>query len=151
MLSLDPGVPLHAYALRRLASAEIAWLTTTDAAGAPQPIPVWFLWDGGDRVTIYSQASTHKLRNIARQPRVALNFDSEERGEVAVVFAGEARVAEDAGPASADPAYLEKYRDLIPMIGMTPESFSAEFRIVLEVRLLRVRGIYAPPGQPAGA
>jgi len=140
----DPASPHHAYALRRLASAEIAWLTTVDASGAPQPIPVWFLWDGADTVTIYSQAGTHKLANIARSPRVTFHFDSEERGEAIVVFAGEARVARDAPSALESPAYLAKYRDMIPMIGMTPESFAAEFCVTLEVRLSRLRGMYAP-------
>jgi PPOX class probable F420-dependent enzyme len=144
MLHLDPADAHHAYALRRLGSAEIAWLTTVDATGSPQPLPVWFLWDGADRVTIYSQAGTHKLTNIARSPRVTFHFDSEERGEAIVVFAAEARVVPDAPSALASPAYLAKYRELIPMIGMTPESFAAEFHVVLELRLLRMRGMYAP-------
>jgi hypothetical protein len=32
---------------RRLAEERIAWLSTTDSNGAPQPRPIWFLWDGG--------------------------------------------------------------------------------------------------------
>lgn len=29
----------------RLAKERIAWLTTIDSNSAPQPRPVWFLWD----------------------------------------------------------------------------------------------------------
>src|SRR5436190_12240754 len=37
---------------RRLREEKIAWLTTVAPSGTPQPVPVWFLWDGSDSMLI---------------------------------------------------------------------------------------------------
>src|SRR5207248_8835730 len=66
-LTLDTTTPFGARAARRLADDVIGWLVTVNRAGAPQPSPVWFLWDD-DGLLIYSQPGTPKLRNIARNP-----------------------------------------------------------------------------------
>ena len=49
------------------------WLTTVTASGAPLRRPVGFVWDGGENVSVYSQPGAW-IRNIARNPRVTLNF-----------------------------------------------------------------------------
>lgn len=59
---------------RRLREERIAWLTTVRRDGTPQPLPVWFLWDG-DTILIYSQPNQQKLRNIRHNPKVSLNLD----------------------------------------------------------------------------
>ena len=46
---LDPSTDFGARATRRLNEEIIGWLTTVSPSGQPQPVPVWFLWDG-DRV-----------------------------------------------------------------------------------------------------
>jgi len=65
---------------RRLHEEKIAWLTTVDGAGCPQPVPVWFLWDGDDSVLLYSRPETPKLRAITANPRVSLNLDGNGQG-----------------------------------------------------------------------
>src|SRR4051794_10891046 len=92
---------------RRLADETVIWLTTVGADGTPQPSPVWFIWDGSE-ILIYSQPDKPKLRNIAANPRVALNFNSTDSGGNVVVITGNARVDPDAPRADAVPAYLEK-------------------------------------------
>ncbi|MGI9252887.1 MAG: pyridoxamine 5'-phosphate oxidase family protein, partial [Thermomicrobiales bacterium] len=46
MLNLQPGTAFAARVVRHLEHDQVAWLVTVDADGAPQPSPVWFLWDG---------------------------------------------------------------------------------------------------------
>ncbi len=92
----------------RLRQEGIIWLVTVRADGAPQPSPVWFLWDG-DTFLIYSRPNTPKLRNIRRNPRVVLHLDSDRRGGDIAVISGEARIVPAGPPAHEVPAYVEKY------------------------------------------
>lgn len=125
----------------RLRDEKTAWLTTVRADGTPQPVPVWFLWDG-DTFLIFSQPKAQKLRNIAHNPRVSLNFKhTDDFGEdgIVIVF-GEAAVDENTPPSNQIPAYLEKYLEGIQDINMTPDSLAAEFSVAIRVKPTRVRG-----------
>jgi PPOX class probable F420-dependent enzyme len=42
---LDESTEWGARAARRLREEIIGWLTTVSPEGAPQPVPIWFLWD----------------------------------------------------------------------------------------------------------
>ena len=44
-MAIDPATKIGARALERLATDRIAWLTTVDADGQPQSMPIWFLWE----------------------------------------------------------------------------------------------------------
>ncbi len=125
--------------IRRLKEEEIIWLTTVRGDGMPQPTPVWFLWDG-ETFLIYSQPKAYKLRNLAHNPRVALNLNSDAEGGNVLIIFGQARVDPDAPKAKANPAYLEKYRRGIADIGMTPESMSSEYSVAIRVTPEHVRG-----------
>jgi PPOX class probable F420-dependent enzyme len=124
---------------RRLHGEKLAWLTTVDSAGTPQPIPVWFLWDGADGVLLYSRPGTPKLRAIERNPRVSLNLDGNGTGGDIVVALGSAAVSDDL-PAHEIPEYVEKYAQLISRNGWTPESFAADYSVPVRIRIARVRG-----------
>jgi len=126
---------------RRLRDEKTVWLTTVRADGTPQPVPVWYLWDG-ETFLIFSQPKTQKLRNIAHNPNVALNFKhTDDFGEegITIIF-GEAYVDASAPPSNQLNAYLEKYREGIKGINMTPDSLAAEFSVALRVKPTRVRG-----------
>lgn len=135
----DQSTEFGARVARRLHDEWIIWLTTVRADGMPQPVPVWFLWDG-QTFLIYSQPDTPKLRNIARNPKVALHFDGDGRGGNIVVFNGEARVDPQAPPADQVAAYVEKYREAIAQIAMTPESFARSYSVAIRVTPTRLRG-----------
>jgi PPOX class probable F420-dependent enzyme len=136
---LDTSSEFGRRAERRLHEEKIAWLTTVDSAGTPQPVPVWFLWDGDDSVLLYSRPDTPKLRAIAANPRVSLNLDGNGQGGDIVVAIGEASVSED--PAAHEvPEYVEKYAPLIERNGWTPESFAADYSVPVRIRVHRVRG-----------
>jgi PPOX class probable F420-dependent enzyme len=136
---VDTSTEFGARVERRLREEEVIWLTTVDGSGRPEPSPVWFLWQDGE-LLIYSQPNKPKLRNIERNPHVALSFNTTSDGGDVVVIAGEGRADPSAPPASAEAAYVEKYRDAIRRIGMTPESFAQSYSIAVRVRPTRLRG-----------
>ena len=133
-ITLDTSTEFGARVHDRLIYERIAWLTTVDANGMPQPVPIWFYWDG-DAVIIYSKSDQAKLRNIARSPLVSLHFDSDARGGDIVAFAANAVVDETVPLAIDHPAYLEKYHAGILSIGMTHESFSETYSVPLVLTL----------------
>ena len=111
---------------------------TVNGRGAPQPSPVWFLWDDGS-ILLYSQPETAKLRNIEGNPRVALHLNDEGRGDDVVILSGRAAVSDDR-PAHDLPAYVDKYGGLIERNGWTPESFAADYAVPVRIRPTGLRG-----------
>ena len=136
---LDESTEFGQRAARRLREERIAWLTTVSPRGMPQPVPVWFLWEGDASVLLYSQPDTPKLRNIAENPRVSLHLDGNGRGGDIVVCVGTARVTDDP---SADQVeeYLEKYAEPIERNRWTPASFAADYSVPLRIDVSRIRG-----------
>jgi PPOX class probable F420-dependent enzyme len=73
-----------------LRSRAVAFVSTLGKDGAPQVTPLWFLWDG-ERVRISLVEGRQKLRNLRRDPRIAVaiadparpTFYLELRGAVA--------------------------------------------------------------------
>jgi PPOX class probable F420-dependent enzyme len=136
---IDEGTEFGARVARRLREEMVVWLTTVTPAGAPLPRPVGFVWDGGEVVSIYSQPGV-RVRNIAANPKVTLNFDGDGRGSDIIVLSGTAQVDPDAPAADANPAHLEKYAAEIERIGMTPASYAARFSVPVRIRLTRLHG-----------
>src|SRR3970040_2306872 len=83
---LDPTTEFGKRAERRLNAEKIIWLTTVRKDGMPQPVPVWFWWDGGT-VLIFTQPGSQKLRNLEHNAKAALHLDSNGRGGGYVVLA----------------------------------------------------------------
>ncbi|HZY58051.1 MAG TPA: TIGR03667 family PPOX class F420-dependent oxidoreductase [Rubrobacteraceae bacterium] len=129
---LDTTTESGARADRRLQDEEIIWLTTVRRDGQPQSVPVWFLWDGGTFL-VYSQPGRQKLRNISRNPRVALNLNSNTRGGDVVRVEGMTEIVEDAPPATEVGEYVEKYRAAIARIGFDPNGFARAYSVALRV------------------
>ena len=136
---LDETTEFGEHATRRLHEAIIGWLTTVSPEGQPHPIPVWFLWDGDRSILLYSRPEKRKLQNIAANPKVSLNLDSDGVDADIVVCWGEVRVSDDP-PADESPEYVEKYAGRIAALGWTPESFAADFSVPLRIDLTRIHG-----------
>jgi PPOX class probable F420-dependent enzyme len=137
--AIDTATPFGERAERRLREDRLAWLTTVSADGTPQPVPVWFLWDGADSFLIYSKPNTAKLRNIAARPRVSLHLDGNGQGGDIVAVLGHAAVANDP-PAHEIPAYVQKYGAFIARNTWTPESFAADYSVPLRITATGLRG-----------
>ncbi len=131
---------LGARAQERLASELVTWLTTVAPSGAPHPRPVWFLWDSG-AFRIYSQPTAKKLEHIARNPQVALHFNSTPDGDDIQVFLATATIDRNPPLAQDVDAYLAKYRTAIEAIGMTPETLNATFNVLLRAVPTKLRGM----------
>jgi PPOX class probable F420-dependent enzyme len=54
-------------------SGPLAYLSTTNSDGSPQVTMMWIGLEGEDLVSVHARENA-KLRNIARDPRVALSF-----------------------------------------------------------------------------
>jgi PPOX class probable F420-dependent enzyme len=136
---LDGKTEFGQRAARRLREDVLAWLTTVDRRGTPQPVPVWFLWDGGTSILVYSRPGTSKLRSIEGNPRVSLHLDGNGRGGDIVVCVGGARVSDDP-PADEIPDYVEKYAPLIERNRWSASSFAADYSVPLRITISRIRG-----------
>jgi PPOX class probable F420-dependent enzyme len=139
MALIDTSTEFGQRAERRLREEKLGWLTTVDRAGTPQPVPVWFLWDGADSILIYSKPDTPKLSAIERNPRVSLHLDGNGLGGDIVVATGEAAVSDDP-PAHELPDYVDKYTWGFERNSWTPEEFAATYSVPIRIRVLRVRG-----------
>ncbi len=136
---LDETTEFGRHAAERLRTEIIGWLTTVSPEGAPRPIPVWFVWDGDRSIRLYSRPGMRKLRNIAVNPEVSLNLDSDRVDADIVICWGEIRVSDDP-PADRFPAYVAKYRERMAALGWTPESYAADFTVPLRIDLTRIHG-----------
>jgi PPOX class probable F420-dependent enzyme len=124
---------------RRLRQEKIIWLTTVDSNNAPQPRPVWFHWDGRT-ILICSEQGKAKLRHIAANPNVSLNFNTDEDGGDVVVIFGAAKILDHPPPENRIKTYLRKYREGIKSLKMTVEEFAQTYSVPILVTPSAMRG-----------
>lgn len=136
---IDFTTDLGHRAEEHLKTDQVVWLTTVGADGTPQPNPVWFLWDG-ETLLIYSQPTAKRLKNIARRPKVSLHFATDPDAAEVIVLTGEARVDPAGLPANQVEDYLEKYKQGIANLGMTPASLAADYSVAFRVMPEKLRG-----------
>ncbi len=118
----------------------VIWLTTVDSNFTPQPRPVWFVWEN-DSFLIFSKPNAHKVAHIEKNPKVALNFNTDETGDRhVIIFTGEATFDTDCPPAHEVPDYFKKYENGILALDMTPEGFSQEYSRAIRIKATNVRG-----------
>jgi PPOX class probable F420-dependent enzyme len=137
--TLDTSTEFGSRVAGHLERDAVVWLTTVDPRVTPQPVPVWFLWTGAEFL-VFSQPDKPKLRNIARNERVALNFRGTAGGGDIVIFTGIAAV-ESGQPTDAEQsAYNAKYAADMRRIGMTAEEFAREYSVPIRVTPEKLRG-----------
>jgi PPOX class probable F420-dependent enzyme len=137
MFRLDPADADQARALERLSNDMVVWLTTVSPKFRPDPSAVWFLWDG-ETVLVYS-GGTARIKNIAANPQVALNFDTADQGDDISILYGEAAIDPDT-PAAKDVAgYRARYDERVPAIGKDWDSFCQHYRFPIRIRLTGYR------------
>lgn len=129
----DTSTETGARAEKRLEEEGVAWITTVRSDGMPQPVPVWFLWDG-ETFLIYSQPEARKVKNIRGNAGVAINLNSSAGGMDVVRREGVAEIPDGVPPATEVPEYIEKYCSSIPSLGMSGEEFAAMYRAAIRVR-----------------
>lgn len=129
-------------AARRLREEPLAWLTVVDAAGRPQPAPVWFLWDDASGTAlVYSANGAKRLAHLRANPQVALHLDGDGQGGDIIVLTGEIADAPDEPAVPDNPAYLAKYGTWIsggPW--RSAEVFAETYSVPLRLTVRRIRG-----------
>jgi PPOX class probable F420-dependent enzyme len=117
---------------RHLISDQVVWLTTVTPTGRPTPRPVWFVWDGS-AITVYSVNRGAKLRHIAVNDSVSLNFNSTPGGGDVVVISGHARIVRDAPLPSRFPGLLDKYMPAVESMGRPASWFDENYRTAIHI------------------
>jgi PPOX class probable F420-dependent enzyme len=134
-----PDTEFGARAAQHLRDDVVAWLTSVDAAGTPQPAPVWFHWDGSS-ILVYSHGAAKRLAHLQARPNVAVHFDSEDAGAHVVVLTGDAVVDAETPPVPENPDYLAKYGERITGGWGSAEHFASIYSVPLRIHPRRVRG-----------
>src|SRR6188508_3073484 len=111
----------------RLRTNLMAWLTTVNASGSPDSVPVWFLVRDDDTILVYSQPGKAKLRNIEANPNVALGLDVTDIGRDIIRFEGTAAHVPDHPRADQVAEYAAKHTERIGAIFGTVERFAESF------------------------
>jgi PPOX class probable F420-dependent enzyme len=124
---------------RRLRQEKVIWLTTVDSHNTPQPRPVWFHWDG-ETVLIFSEKNKAKLRHITSNPKVSLNFNTDEDGGDVAVLVGDARILDELPDPDRVRTYLRKYTQGIKDLGMTVAEFTDSYSVPILVTPRAMRG-----------
>lgn len=124
----------------RLRANLMAWLTTVRPDGRPDTVPVWYLLRDDGTILIYSQPGKIKLRNISRNPAVALGLDVTDLGRDIIRIDGTAEHAPGTPAADQVPEYVVKYAERIAAIFGTPSQFAARFS---EPLIITPRRLYA--------
>lgn len=83
-------------------SGALAHLVTIDRDGSPQVSVVWVGIDGDELVAAHLDGNQKKLRNLRRDPRVAISFEAVSANPVGMrhylVVHGTARITEGGAP-----------------------------------------------------
>ncbi|MFN8445182.1 MAG: TIGR03667 family PPOX class F420-dependent oxidoreductase [Caldilineaceae bacterium] len=141
---IDFNTELGKRAWQRIAEEEIIWLTSVSSLQIPQPRPVWFVWDQ-ECFLIYSQPTSMKVRQIMRNPNIALHFNADAKGGDVQVFLGKAWIDLSAPMPAQMSAYVEKYEAGMRAIQMTPDRYSELFSTAIRVQPTKLRSVDTLP------
>lgn len=137
----DQASDFGARVRRRLESEAVIWLVTVNAAGVPQPNPVWFLFDpAAESLLVCNDHNAQRLAGIDAHPQVAAHLDGDARGADVIVLTGTLERGADLPAANRNDAYLAKYAADIQRIGMDPDSFADRYSVPLVLRIAKIRG-----------
>jgi PPOX class probable F420-dependent enzyme len=134
-MMLDLDAKLRALVDKRLKDEAIIWFTTVSPSGTPTPNPVWFYWDG-EQIIVYSQPTSYRVRNIRRNPRVALTMQGVDGlGNNVLIINGEASLRP--GIKTIPAAYWDKYTKFLQE--MTQEEMTRDYSVEIRVKPTRIR------------
>ena len=136
---VDESTAFGARVAAHLREEIVVWMTTVTPSGAPLPMPVWFLWEGGESVRMFSRESP-RVRNLEANPHVSLNFDGDGRGGGIVVLSGRATVDRD-GPRADQSARTSRSTPTTSSASPTrPSPSAATYSVPVRIELTKLRG-----------
>ena len=139
-LEWDASDEVHARALARLGSEQIAWFGTTGRDGYPHAVPIWFVWRDG-RAIVFSEPDTVKVRNVRADGRVVFHLEGGVDGEEVTVLRGTAALSTRPTTewlASIGDEYEEKYREGLAAQNFSLPEMAARYSVVIEVTPLQL-------------
>ena len=91
---------------------------------------------------VYSERDKPKLRNIERNPRVALHFDGDGKGGDIIVISGKARIGNEMPAATDVPGYAAKYEagGFYRRGGWSAQQFAAQYSVPIVIEPAGLRG-----------
>jgi PPOX class probable F420-dependent enzyme len=140
LFAFDPANDVHARALARLRSEQIAWIGTTGRDGYPHAVPVWFLWRDG-RALMFSEPNTAKVRNLRADGRVVLHLEAGADHEQLTVLRGTATLSPQPTAEWLDSVgdeYAQKYRGGLAGLKLTLPEMAARYSVVIEITPLQL-------------
>lgn len=133
--AFDRANDVHARALRRLETEQVAWFGTIGRDGYPHAVPIWFLWRDG-RALIMSEPETAKVRNLRAHDRVLLHLEAGADGEQLTVLRGTAAISPEPSSAWVErigDAYTAKYDAWLQRLGLTTATMAERYSVLIEV------------------
>jgi PPOX class probable F420-dependent enzyme len=91
-----------------------------------------------EAIIVYSQPSSFRVRNLKRNPQVALNFRTDPHGNKVTVILGVAALKP--GNQIIPAGYWAKYEKLLPGIDQTVEGMIRDYSVEIRVKPTRARG-----------
>ena len=132
MALLDLSKERDAHIEERLRQDYTIYLNTVRANGRPSAVTVWFLWDG-ESILIFSRPDNQKVRNIQHNPYILLAIDNTHDGSDLLTIEGTAELLASGVVDVTLPAYLEKYREGMKHIGLTPEQMAQGYSQAIRI------------------
>jgi PPOX class probable F420-dependent enzyme len=123
---LDKNRPDDAHTDARLTAEPVIWLGTTCPDARPHHVPVWFCWHDPE-ILIFSMPATQKVRNLRRNPQVALTLDSAAGGQDIVLTEGRAQLGAAGAAEQIAPLFASKYAAMLgsePSPGQRRDTFT---------------------------
>jgi PPOX class probable F420-dependent enzyme len=126
------------WAAEHLVSDVVGWFTTLAPDGRLQTSAISFLWDEGT-ILFYSKPDTPKLRNIACNPNVSFNLNSDPYADHILVIEGTAAIDESALPSDVHPTYAAKYHAPLAHWEMDEAETARDFSVPIRITPTRIR------------
>lgn len=127
------GSTIAALRVQRFLEQEpVIWLSSIRTDGAPHLVPTWFVWDG-ETIVIRSKPEARKVRNLRHDPRAMLALgDAEDDFDIGLLEAtAEVEVAR--GDGRLPWGFLDKYRERIAALGLTPDEFARTYSATIRL------------------
>jgi nitroimidazol reductase NimA-like FMN-containing flavoprotein (pyridoxamine 5'-phosphate oxidase superfamily) len=113
----------------------IAAFCTVDDGNKPHVVPVFFTF-ANEKVYIHTDRASQKIRNLLKNPHVAITIFSGEFGEEAVIIRGRARIVDEDEFVARTREHIEKYKIQLDEEGrdsMGIRCFDSTTRCVIEI------------------
>ena len=136
---VDESTEFGARVAAHLRDEIVVWMTVVAPKSGPLPMPVWFLWEGGESVRMFSREGA-RMRNLEANPLVSLNFAGDGRGGDIVVLSGprDGR-ARRAGRARSAPT-CRSTPTTSSGSGTRPSRSARRYSVPVRIELTKLRG-----------